>query len=229
MGGERDRDEAPGPDGGPAPDPRPLRQRPREPRRPGRPGRDLDPGRGDVPRPAPSRAQRRRRSRSTRGRPTRWPWPSGPAAGSSPARRCSSRRRSAADAADEEGEGGTEGTPLESTGERVVDPRLDIFRDFVNSLDIDPETGEGRTRPQAASRIRRRRATCACHGRRAVARVGPLTPLRDDASLRRQDRFASAEGPLRFDHIRSRRNQKSRTARNTTDGLAPVAEPAVRG
>ena len=52
-----------------------------------------------------------------------------------------------ADAADEEGEG-TEGTPLESTGERVVDPRLDIFRDFVNSLDIDPETGEGRTRPQ---------------------------------------------------------------------------------
>jgi len=54
-----------------------------------------------------------------------------------------------ADAAEEEGEGGTEGTPLESTGERVVDPRLDIFRDFVNSLDIDPETGEGRTRPQS--------------------------------------------------------------------------------
>ena len=52
------------------------------------------------------------------------------------------------DAAEDEGEGGTEGTPLESTGERVVDPRLDIFRDFVNSLDIDPETGEGRTRPQ---------------------------------------------------------------------------------
>src|SRR4051794_11528411 len=54
-----------------------------------------------------------------------------------------------ADAADEEGEGGTEGTPLGFTGERMVDPRLDIFRDFVNSLDIDPETGEGRTRPQA--------------------------------------------------------------------------------
>jgi hypothetical protein len=52
-----------------------------------------------------------------------------------------------ADATDDEGEG-AEGTPLESTGERVVDPRLDIFRDFVNSLDIDPETGEGRTRPQ---------------------------------------------------------------------------------
>jgi uncharacterized protein len=47
---------------------------------------------------------------------------------------------------DEEGE--SEGAALESTGERVVDPRLDIFRDFVNSLDIDPETGEGRTRQQ---------------------------------------------------------------------------------
>ena len=37
-----------------------------------------------------------------------------------------------------------EGTPLESTGERIVDPRLDVFRDFVNSLDVDPE-GEGRS------------------------------------------------------------------------------------
>ncbi len=45
-------------------------------------------------------------------------------------------------------EGGSEGAALESTGERVVDPRLDIFRDFVNSLDVDPETGEGRTRGQ---------------------------------------------------------------------------------
>src|SRR5262249_38722483 len=50
------------------------------------------------------------------------------------------------DSAEEEGEASAEGTPLESTGERVVDPRLDIFRDFVNSLDVDPETGEGRTR-----------------------------------------------------------------------------------
>jgi hypothetical protein len=49
---------------------------------------------------------------------------------------------------DEEGETSSEGTPLESTGEQVVDPRLDIFRDFVNSLEIDPETGEGRTRGQ---------------------------------------------------------------------------------
>ena len=38
------------------------------------------------------------------------------------------------------------GSPFESTGEKVVDARLDVFRDFVNSLDVDPETGEGRTR-----------------------------------------------------------------------------------
>jgi bifunctional DNase/RNase len=37
-----------------------------------------------------------------------------------------------------------EGTPLESTGEQIVDPRLDVFRDFVNSLDVDQE-GEGRS------------------------------------------------------------------------------------
>jgi bifunctional DNase/RNase len=49
--------------------------------------------------------------------------------------------------ADGEGEGSTEvdpeGTPLESTGERVVDPRLDVFRDFVNSLDVEPGGGAG--------------------------------------------------------------------------------------
>jgi bifunctional DNase/RNase len=38
---------------------------------------------------------------------------------------------------DEEGEGG----PLESTGGQLVDPRLDVFRDFVNSLDMDPDAG----------------------------------------------------------------------------------------
>ena len=37
-----------------------------------------------------------------------------------------------------------EGSTLEATGENVVDPRLDVFRDFVNSLDVDTE-GEGRS------------------------------------------------------------------------------------
>jgi bifunctional DNase/RNase len=41
----------------------------------------------------------------------------------------------------EEGEGS--GELLETTGERIVDPRLDVFRDFVNSLDVDQDT-EGR-------------------------------------------------------------------------------------
>jgi bifunctional DNase/RNase len=52
-----------------------------------------------------------------------------------------------ASATDEEsGDVVPEGSPLESTGEKIVDPRLDVFRDFVNSLDVDPNTGEGRTR-----------------------------------------------------------------------------------
>ena len=37
-----------------------------------------------------------------------------------------------------------EGSTLEATGENIVDPRLDVFRDFVNSLDVDAE-GEGRS------------------------------------------------------------------------------------
>ena len=41
-------------------------------------------------------------------------------------------------------EEGGEGSTLETTGERLVDPRLDVFRDFINSLDPDAE-GEGRT------------------------------------------------------------------------------------
>jgi uncharacterized protein len=46
----------------------------------------------------------------------------------------------------EEGEAETgEGTPLETLGEQIVDPRLDVFRDFVNSLETDPEQGEGRS------------------------------------------------------------------------------------
>ncbi len=39
---------------------------------------------------------------------------------------------------------------LESTGEKIVDPRLDVFRDFVNSLDVDlggGERGGGREGP----------------------------------------------------------------------------------
>ncbi len=39
---------------------------------------------------------------------------------------------------------GEEGSTLEATGENIVDPRLDVFRDFVNSLDADAE-GESRS------------------------------------------------------------------------------------
>jgi bifunctional DNase/RNase len=33
--------------------------------------------------------------------------------------------------------------PLESVGTGPVDPRLDMFRDFVNSLEVDPNAGGG--------------------------------------------------------------------------------------
>ena len=38
----------------------------------------------------------------------------------------------------------SDGQPLETLTGGVVDPRLDMFRDFVNSLDTDPG-GESRT------------------------------------------------------------------------------------
>ena len=41
-------------------------------------------------------------------------------------------------------EDGDIGATLEATGENLVDPRLDVFRDFVNSLDVDAE-GESRS------------------------------------------------------------------------------------
>jgi bifunctional DNase/RNase len=46
------------------------------------------------------------------------------------------------------GEDGDEaGAALESTGENIVDPRLDVFRDFVNSLDVEP--GESGSRGES--------------------------------------------------------------------------------
>jgi bifunctional DNase/RNase len=45
---------------------------------------------------------------------------------------------------DEDAEEGGSRVPLESLGEGVADPRLEMFRDFVNSLDVDPgSAGEG--------------------------------------------------------------------------------------
>jgi hypothetical protein len=38
--------------------------------------------------------------------------------------------------------------PLESVGNGPADPRLDMFRDFVNSLDADPNAGGGASGPR---------------------------------------------------------------------------------
>ncbi len=48
------------------------------------------------------------------------------------------------DMTDEVGEGGEVGSALERApgrgADRIVDPRLDVFRDFINSLGTDPES-----------------------------------------------------------------------------------------
>jgi bifunctional DNase/RNase len=68
---------------------------------------------------------------------------------------------------DEEGDEGEAGTgpgagegrvrrrrvPLESVGGAIADPRLDMFRDFVNSLEVDPGAG-GESSPGGGSRPR---------------------------------------------------------------------------
>ena len=41
-------------------------------------------------------------------------------------------------------------SPLESDRRAVVDPRLDVFRDFVNSLDVDPARARSRGRAEVA-------------------------------------------------------------------------------
>jgi uncharacterized protein len=50
---------------------------------------------------------------------------------------------------DESGDIVSEGSPLEATGDKMVDPRLDVFRDFVNSLDVDPHSGGGSRSPDS--------------------------------------------------------------------------------
>jgi uncharacterized protein len=51
------------------------------------------------------------------------------------------------DAGDEEAEGAERPRrrrpPIESVGDAPADPRLDMFRDFINSLEVDPGAGGG--------------------------------------------------------------------------------------
>ena len=142
----RSRCEPPGPDAGAAADPRPVRQRPRGARRHGRAGRHRrrSPTRRSTPasylEPGTSGA-----SRSTHGRRTRSRWPSGSVCPIFAAdevldagrRRCRTRTRRGREG------GARRRRDLEATGETVVDPRLDVFREFVNSLDVEPATGGG--------------------------------------------------------------------------------------
>ena len=88
--------------------------------------------------------------------------------------------------------------------ETQVDEKLEVFREFVNSLDVDLEEGhrEGparRSRPASSAAGRPRRSSA------AQPRIG---------SPRRIARAAR-------NHRRSRSDQKSRTARKTTLRLGP--------
>ena len=96
------------------------------------------------------------------------------------------------------------GSALESTGEQIVDPRLDVFRDFVNSLDLDGERDARGARPDSAGQ------------------AGPgYSPRTGSPRSQRPLRGCPQPQPQR---TRSRG-----TARKTTRGFAPVGEPAVRG
>ena len=107
----------------------------------GRAGRHLRPGRRDVPRPAVRRA--RRQDRRDRRAAVRRARPGGP--GRRPDLR--RRRRSSTRPGWAPTAGSAMTTRRASCSSRparsIVDPRLDVFRDFVNSLDVDQDA-EGR-------------------------------------------------------------------------------------
>ena len=88
------------------------------------------------------------------GRRTRSRWRSGPRSRSSPRTTSSPRPALTADPDEDVGEDdGDEDAdpeserprrrrpPIESVGDAPADPRLDMFRDFVNSLEVDPNAG----------------------------------------------------------------------------------------
>ena len=111
--------------------------------------------------------------------------------------------------------------PLESTGEQIVDPRLDVFRDFVELARHRPGHRRSPRRrssrraagvgPAALTHVR-----CARFG--APAALPPA--IRDDLRpLRYSPRSAEGAGPVRPQPEPER--QKSRTARKNNAGLGP--------
>ena len=206
MGGERDRDAPAGPDRRAAADPRPVRQRARGARRAGRPGRHLRARRRDLPRPALPRARRADGSRSTPGRPMRWPWRSAPGPGSSRPTTVLDQAGLGADptstARGRRGRGpsGRPRRSRRSTGERASSTRGSTSSATSSTRSTaDPERRGPRQLEAPPARGSAREAIRTGSARRGAAPVGGST------------------------HRRSRSGQKSRTARKTTCGLAPVA------
>ena len=215
VGGERDRDAAPGPHARAAAHPRPLRAR--------RSRRSACRVRGSSSRTSPRRhstpacsssgtgatveIDARAVGRPRLGRPGRGPdlrRPSGARPG----------RASAPTADDDEA---SRARTLESTGRggSPADPRLDVFREFVNSLDVDRAESREGPRPELtpAAPASRRPTPATAHRRR---------------HRRGSARRAQSARPVRPTSPGASR-QKSRTARTITCGSRPVGEPAVRG
>ena len=136
VGGERDRDEAPGPDPRTTPHPRPVRDARSRRSVPGSTGSSsaTSPTRRSTPGSCSSATAGR--SRWTPGRRTRWPWRSASGVGIFAATRSSTRRRSAGRRPRSTTSRARRARRSRRPARTIVDPRLDVFRDFVNSLDV---------------------------------------------------------------------------------------------
>ena len=211
VGGQRHRHAAAGPDPRAAAHPRPVRQHARGHRRAGHPGRHLRPGRRDVPRPLVVARDGHEGEIDAR--------PSDALALAvrvgAPIFAMPSVLDQAGLGADRDGsESATtrRASSLESTGENAHArrPALDVFRDFVNSLDARRPSGR---RPTGGH----------------VMPEGPEQPGRSRGP-RESDRLAAAQGAVAVDpHAQPQPPEVAHRAQDHLTAWRPVGEPAVRG
>ena len=106
------------------------------------------------------------------------------------------------------------------------DEKLSVFREFVNSLEVElGGSVEGSEEPPQEPDIRRLDDQRLVPSTARLVRPGRLAADQTSGRTGAPRRMAVR----RFAHIRRRSDQKSRMARATTRGSAPEAWPAVRG
>ncbi len=182
-------------------------------RRAHRADRHLRPRRRDVPRPAGAEPARTTATRSMPGRRTRSRSRCGSACPIFAPADVLDRAATVPDEDDDDDEEG--GEEAGATATRRREP-------------ADPEaTDEASTRP--ASHLPRVRELARPRGRPARRRAPRARRRPASPATRPGSAGPGAARARRFAHSRRRRLQKSFTARQMTDGLAPVGEPAVRG